>query len=985
MDLPGYLRARGEGGGGGLGLGWLLAIALCGGILFFAAVGYLLAWRLKMRAQPCTTRVYAADQPAADEDNPTGTGPCGPLQSSSTNVLSKKRFLRSDSSMSRLSSRLSLNNVAVWQPPVLPPLPTHSGSFLGVGRRRSRTGVDDGEEEHGPTMQRRSWRDSWLRRDSWLAMMMMGGPTLPDVSNEAEKGELAARREVETVEEQQPKPKPQEDERPRNEIQVQKKRPSRPPLMTSQTAPELGMQEDDEPPRGRSRLAGQPPRREYREPQRPAATYQREETQQKQQEQQRWEQEEQRKRQERQQKQYEQQLYLRRVRASATETDLRDILKSTEQRLRDGTSRSPVKTPRSSPTKGSPTKTPRSCRTGSSTKTAGRMTPSPSKRSAKEGTPPTAKTHSRNASVSSIGSAANSLIRAATEELELQGGLSSPSRLRGKERDPPQFDTRQTLQQKQKPPPQTQQQQRRRSKSLDSDVSSCLSTLYSVGEPEEEDSGKLLATQHDDPFVEKRRLHQQNGVVKKSSWEGRQQQQLTGPRPLRRTKTLDSGYLSGMAIDESAIPAPLRTISVNSHLGRAGRQGNEKRNSVRLSVVLQPPQKTQSEDVKPKTSSIEALKRTSLSEAPSESSIVSESAYTDVSVGDTSEDTIMADELQAHKRATSSVSSIGTPTKNGRSLDLSSSPLDEREVLSMLMQSARPRRDLPMPPSQITLNGETNMATPLSPRPRSKQQSLPPSRRGSIASTSSSNYDQVPINTIAEDDDGRSDFLPRRATTSGVGNALLGAAHSVGSTVAELRRMNSVASSYSVASVASIIGDTLGESPTLHSLRGGGFPPSGTNSKNEKNETTGMRNYLNLGGSGQLQGKGSSSGQRKEQLQQRPQQRPQQRQSRHGRNQSRSGIPICMDRKGKSDGKENHAPSQRTVRFEVPSGSGLREGRQGLNLVPPLASSTRNTAGMTAAELQRASVDSVGLYDKDGFLKNSPDRDAVTKGGCLRM
>ncbi|KFH46588.1 hypothetical protein ACRE_026390 [Hapsidospora chrysogenum ATCC 11550] len=877
MDIPSSLRRR-DGSSGGLGLGWLLAIALCGGILLFAAVGYLLVWRLKMRKTPCTTRVYAAGGEGVVEDDQHHPG-VGALESSSTNVLSKKRFMRSDSSMSRLSTQLTMSNTVIWQPPVLPPLAPQGGSFLGMGRGRSRTWVDDGEEEHGPRVQRRSWRESWLRRDSWLAMMMLGAPTLPDVSGEAEKGEVfekeTALGALKTKE-----------EGARGRVQVQKRRQSRPSLRMSQTAPELSTRnnegsDDEEPPRGRSR-----------------------------------------------------------------------------------------ETPRSSPTKGgSPTKTPRSCRTGSSTKTAGRMTPSPSKRNVQAGTP--TKGHSRNASVSSIGSAANSLIRVATEQLELPAGPPSPRRLRG--------DARRTLLPKQlqlqvQPQQQRQQQQRRRSRSLDSDVSSCLSTLYSVGEAEEEQRGKTLAVhENDDPFVEFRRLHQQQGFTKKPSLETRQQV-VNGPRPLRRVKTVE-GMSVNSPVDRSAIPAPLRTISVNSHLGRAGRQAGEKRNSAKYTMVLQPPNnKMSSDDVKPKTSAPEVTKRASLTAAASETSIVSDSVYTDVSVGDTSEDTIVTEELPAHKRAASSVSSVATtPKKTGQSWDLSSSPLDEREVLSMFMESARSRRDLPVPPSRITLNDETILTTPLSPAPKSKLTHPVHSRRASIVSVSSSNYDQDSVSTPpTADETGQATELPAPRVTTSV--ASRDAAHSVGNTVGELRRMDSIVSSYSVASVASLSGGTLSESPTLPSLRGGGFAPD------SKSEAVGKRNYLKLGGASQSKRNGSSSGQRQEQQQSSSS-------SHNGRNPGRSSIPVRSDKDKKGGGKENQGTNARTVRFDVPSGSGLREGRHGANLAPPSSprGTARNTGEMTAAQLQRASVDSLGLYDQDGFLKNSPDGDAVARGGRLRM
>ena len=1003
MDLPEHLHRRdGGSSSGGLGLGWILAIALCGGVLLFACVGYLLVWRIRVRMQPCTTRVYVGrdqENPARDGDDDDGDEAAlrrGTVSSSFTNVLSKTRLLRSESSLSKLSSGISMTNLSVWRPPVLPPLPTNDSGFLEGERRRWQAGEDDGEVDHGSATKRRSWRDNWV------VTMALGAPSQSDLARAMEKGD-AGQKGNETIEEVSG-PKQAPGERPRNEIHVQKKRLGRPTLKTSQTAPELLMQDGDEPSRGRSRFAGPMQRwaqqQQLQAPKQPAPTHQPAMKQQSQQQQQ-----DQYQLQQNRHQLQQQYLYQHRVRGWATETDLRDILMSTEQRLRDGTSRSPVKTPRSSPakTRASPTKTPRGCATGSSTKTAGRLTPSPSKMNLLAGSPTAANVDNRNVSASSASSAADSLIRVATEELDLPGGLSSPSRHHQQEWDaPPRYDLRQKQehqqQQVQQHPRKQHQQppQRRRSNSLESHASSCLSTLYSVGEPEEEDEvegGKTLAAQYDDdPFVETRRIHQQQLLFKKSSaetWQ-QQQQELTGPRPLRRTQTVGGGSFSGEIVDESAIPAPLRTMSVNSHLGRTSRQGSDKRNS-RLSLVLQPPQWTQSEDVKPKTSSLLVVpKRMSLTEAPSETSIVSDSAYTDVSVGDSvgdsSEETIkLAVDVPAHRRVGSSVSSATTATNNGWSWHLSSTTPSEREVLSMLRQAGQPKRDLPVPPFQITLNDDTLMPAPLSPKAKNQQHSSTVSKRVSTISNSSSNYS---LNSAGEDGDkdtdAKADLPSRRITSSGgLGGAFLGAAHSVGNTVAELRRMNSFVSSYSAASMASFFGETLAESSTLTSLRGGGFSPT---TDDAATEAAGKRNYLNLGRRSLSPAKEKRKRSSMVEPQVKREQPPPRPRSGHARTQSRWSIPVLRDIKDHDGGKENRAPNPRTVRFDIPSGPGLRGGHPIVNLPPPTSTSpTRNTRGMTPVQVKRSSADSLGLYDKDGFLKSSPERDAAAKAGRLRM
>ncbi|KAG9252277.1 uncharacterized protein F5Z01DRAFT_239833 [Emericellopsis atlantica] len=595
---------------------------------------------------------------------------------------------------------------------------------------------------------------------------------------------------------------------------------------------------------------------------------------------------------------------------SVNDVDLKVILASTEQRLRGG-SQSPVKTPKSSPGKNS-TRTPRS---GKSASTRG----SPSKRSAIQQTP----TKSRNPSISTVGSAANSLIRHAIEELEQPGGRISPSRARASEWEDQQKNT--VAARPESP--------RKRSDSIESDISSALSTLYSVGEPEEEvtlPTPKKAVTpqekQHD-PFV-----HQSGpGVV--SLRHG-----VAGPRRTRGT----SGGGNDAA---SAIPAPLRTINANSKMAKRG--------SIKMQphLVLSPP-KARNPDIAAKIVT---------QRVPSENSIASESVYTDVTVADTSseDEQTTPKAKQGHTRSKSSTSTVATPTRTMKSLDLSSSPLNEREVMSILYESARPRRGLPIPPTKIMLNDETIVPTPLSPRPKKR---YAPSRRASIASVSSSNYDQ----NLDEENDQLTTIPGRRATMSGLGANL-----SVGSTISELRRMNSVVSSYSVASIASSCGGGIDRSPTITSLRGGGFSPDRPNTKNASD---GRRNYLNMGG----------------------QTSPRRKNGSHRRGQSHSGIPIRADKiqvDMSAAEKENRGPTTTTtgprVRFDLSaSTNALRDGRDRRSgLAPPqlVASRVEAIAAEERRRANRGSADSLGLYDQDGFLKGSPDRDAGAKAGRWRM
>jgi hypothetical protein len=298
--------------------------------------------------------------------------------------------------------------------PLLPPLPTYNsfrtlGSMTNIvgNRRRSRSWVDE-DAMHGPKMGDRA-RESWfLSESSTFDGLGMGGPTMPAIE--------AAGRVVHAM-----TPAPGEQTRDigrsgedgeEQQLAV-KKRQGRNSLQGSKTAPSLATGDEDEShQRGRVRV--------------PAQAH---------------------------------------VRTCATYTDLRDILRSTEQRLRDGTSQSPTKTPRSSPTRGhrggSPTKmTPGSGRSGSSRGVAtpsyhsarsNRSTPSPTKRGRgqeqqqqqqqyhhqqQQQQPQeygefgemTPRLRVRNASITSIGSVANSLLLEAAEELDLSSGASSPTR-----------------------------------------------------------------------------------------------------------------------------------------------------------------------------------------------------------------------------------------------------------------------------------------------------------------------------------------------------------------------------------------------------------------------------------------------------------------------------------------------------------------------------------------------------------------------------
>ncbi|KAL2207809.1 hypothetical protein CC79DRAFT_1333624 [Sarocladium strictum] len=887
-------RAAG-GSAGGIGLGWLLIIAIGGGALIFLALGLLLAWYLKRRAQPCTTRVYSWNG-IPNSNNETRQLPRG-----STHRLLKKRLLansQSELAGSNWSSRMSLTLPVL--PPVLP-MPRHH-SFRG--RRRTRSWVNE-EEMHGPAIKRRSWRESWFGTEGWFGRT----PTVPDL-NALENGNTSTSQEdprghrktasapctPQRHNHMGPGESPQRYQQP-----AEAYTPTRNPALQRPTEGRIEVQKRDSRQLQQIHGARSAPNltEEYRGRVRaPAAAL---------------------------------------VRPQITDTDLRDILHMTEQRLRDGTSQSPNKsTPRTSPSKRSPVKTPRSYRSVS------RTTPSPSKKTpgAQSGS-----TQPRNASVSSIGSAANSLLAEAAQQLELPGGMSSPSRLKGREWSaPPQQAQDGEIKE---PAPATI----RYRKSVDSDVSSTLSTLYSAGEPEtEEPQGLALRHQgRDDPFVE-------SPERRSPSWETKQL--ATDPRAFRR-RTDVSGAVAGDSspVHSSACPSPLRPVSTLAQTGmNSGSKG-----LARHSIVLAPPTTMQYDDVEPKTHA--AMNQGWSSRQTSESSMVSVSVHTDDS--DATELPPLESSAKKprteehHDDDTSSDSRPATPStpkQKARNVDMSSSPYNEDDILNLLLSSAGPKRALPLPPPRV--EGADDLGpTQLSPRPRSKARTY--SRAPSVVSDASSNYDH--------------DFADNEDVVHPIIIAPTSQSLNVTSTISELRRMNSMISSYSVASIASTtVGDQ--DAAAIPALRGGGFSPARSQSRAS---LLGKKNYLSIGDHSPKK-KTVSAHQRtnsKKSLKAAEDNSPDKENKGRGLKVSRGGENDSPN-SGLRDAKCGSGPRSRAVSRENSAsarGSPVsRREKKRLNPVEELASEDKR--------LSRVSVDSLGLYDKDGFLVGSPEREK-----CLRM
>lgn len=177
-------------------------------------------------------------------------------------------------------------------------------------------------------------------------------------------------------------------------------------------------------------------------------------------------------------------------------------------------------------------------------------------------------------------------------------------------------------------------------------------------------------------------------------------------------------------------------------------------------------------------------------------------------------------------------------------------------------------------------------------------------------------------------------------------------------------------SSYSGNSLGSSVNEP--DSPTLPMLNlTSSFSRRTINPVTPRASTSGRQNYLNLGSPNK-----NSSGSVVPPMPTRP--LPQSRS-----NRSNLGIEIRED--DIDEGKENQEPSS--------TSSGLREtrrsanmGRDARNLSQALSKTKLGTVSELIAESKRdskrKSVDSIGLYDADGFLKSSP---VDAKGRCLRM
>ncbi|KLO91090.1 uncharacterized protein LW94_3590 [Fusarium fujikuroi] len=867
MDLSNISR-RAIHGAGGLGLGWILTFSIGGAILLFAAIGFLLTWRVKSRDKEDATTVYQVSENAEDHRRSIFT----------------KRLVKRKYAMSRSVSRLSLS-----LPPVLPPLPTYNSFtfFGGNGKRgRSSSWVEE-DRFHGPIVSR-SRRDSLFSRDGWLGR----APTIPTLMTDDDLEKAQDSQELEQG------------------IKVQK-RQSVETLKPSKTAPELPMPEDEaqtSPVRAPSRA---------------------------------------------------------RVRASVTDTDLRDILRSTEQRLREGTSRSPSKNSRSSPTKrspqkissvrstprkNSPTKTPHSHKTMSSedsTNTTGtvrisRIPPSPTKRATIHVVPTDAQ--SRQVSTGSIGSAANSLIAEATQELVLPGGLSSPSRMRGRQWDAPEDPSpeKQNPQKKSSNKQSAKEDSPNRRASQDSQASSSLSTLYSANDPEEKDQP--------DPFVERKTpgfiSSESRGSLFGNRASHKRGRNLSISIPGGQSIFNTTGQLRPSFVSTQAVGGPPISSYLQPPPERFQRNDTYSRDQDGIALAF-PVSNSYTSILTPSVTTTEGDSTLSLGNR------MSESPKPEVPER-------VRPLLPENRHSVATVPSPSTVT---------SSPFDEQDMLSLLMGTA-PKRALPEPPKHIAQVDQIVMPKPVSPMPRREfSQHL-----RQMSSTANTIYhDEPPVGSPSAISTGsplRRSISRSKKDMASLAPPTVPSMGSLGNSIMELRRMNSMVSSYSGNSLGSSLNEP--DSPTLPMLNlTSSFSRRTINPVTPRASMSGRQNYLNLGSPNK-----NSSGSVVPPMPTRP--LPQSRS-----NRSNLGVEIRED--DIDEGKENQEPSS--------TSSGLREtrrsanmGRDARNLSQALSKTKLGTVSELIAESKRdskrKSVDSIGLYDADGFLKSSP---VDAKGRCLRM
>lgn len=373
-----------------------------------------------------------------------------------------------------------------------------------------------------------------------------------------------------------------------------------------------------------------------------------------------------------------------------------------------------------------------------------------------------------------------------------------------------------------------------------------------MGEPEEKKPQQHQ--QGDDPFIDRAPSPHRYPNV-------HDRKQVSGPRPLQRANTVSPRNLMRREVESPLPKAPLRPISANFQPGHG----------IRRSVTFLPPKLQLCEETRPKEAAAAPAERASTAEpalaSPSEASFTTESVHsTDSERTETATCEAPRPESALNNDRRSPPMSPLTPSRSSRASDVSSSPYNEHDILSMLLSASGPRRALPTPPTAtITAPDGSVVSTPLSPRPvdKSERNSAVLERRNSEAS---SFYSTAPTDVgpaaVSNGSPRRSavkaarEQFEKREQEKGEPAVKPRQSQDVGSTIAALRRMNSVVSSQSIGSIASTIMGGAGseaadltdgnqEGPSTPSARA--RVPLGTPRSLPQSKSIGSRHYFNLG------------------------------------------------------------------------------------------------------------------------------------------
>lgn len=695
---------------------------------------------------------------------------------------------------------------------------------------------------------------------------------------------------------------------------------------------------------------------------------------------------------------------------------------------------SPKKTPRSGSGSGktrnypqpspSPSRTPRN-----GAAPAGRMTIRVVSR--QSSLTPSTMSKRRTGSVGSIGSAADSLLEEAARSLGSPSTTGSPSRqnlsVRSRGESPQLRDpagAQQTMRQQQRQQQQLQQQRMQQQKMLhqqkiqeqkqqkrqeeelqrrakqsayrqavQSDASSSLSTLYSANEAEDDDNKQQSQTAkkpEDDPFVDNR--------SQQSEAEGAAAKEVSPDVKAFRRRTTNIVCTTAEVaspICESACVSPLRPISANVTNGH--RRGSA------LSW-LQPPvdrasvdlQREEDADKDADTDSMVSVSVHSLDSQPAE----------------------LPAELPAEevKLPTEVESMPETPKRKQIEAGLSSSPYNEEDILDLLLSSVGPKRALPYPP---IMGDGFHPTTQLSPRPRNG------SSRG-VLTRSSSSAAGYPTPFDSQHLTPRN--MQRNQVVSGMSNAT-DMSCSVATSILDLRRTSS-----SRSAASTLLGErgTSQTMPNLHGFSSGSASPR----RNTSRTSMGSRRGSLTQGQGRAQEQQPPPQSCLSQAPSFGEKSPLRKKKsvviispKHDRTSSKGSIG-CVDKENdgprtslssdatlnaaihnshssstnnnnknnnaNTNRNDNNAGSPRSIIGPRPPsvGPGSRRGsligsprtspsgkgsrRRGLHPVSELVAEEMRWSG--SGNGQRASADSLGLYDREGFLIATPDLER-----CLRM